>query len=332
VALLSLETLYSRCCDFLSPTELRLDELLAPYTTFKVGGEADLLICPRGDNAIDHCLAVVRIAREEQVELCVLGGGSNVLVADKGVRGAVLLTTGCNQIRRVAAGENSVVSRGSIHETAVQQLVLLAVDCGAEMEAVVRYCEDNSLSGMEFIAGIPGTVGGAVWMNARCYERSISDLLVEAIILDESGRRVVVPFSAEDFGYKRSPFQKQKSLILSALFALTNGEPAAIRAAGDSHREDRGAKGHYRLPSAGSTFKNNHAWGKPTGLIVDELGLRGLQIGGAAVAPWHGNIVVNTGDATAADIRAVVEEVTRRVHAALGIRLEPEILFLGDWH
>jgi len=331
VTLLSLATLYRRCSDFLLPTELRFNELLAPYTTFKVGGAADLLICPHGDDAIDHCLAVVHIAREEQVELCVLGGGSNVLVADKGVRGAVLLTMGCNQIRRVAAGENSDVSRGSTPETAVEPPVFLAVDCGAEMEAVVRYCEDNSLSGLEFIAGMPGTVGGAVWMNARCYGRSISDLLVEATILDESGRRVVVPFSADDFGYKRSPFQTQKSLILSAVFSLTNGSPESIRAAGNSHREDRRAKGHYRLPSAGSTFKNNHTWGKPTGQIVDELGLRGLQIGGAAVAPWHGNIIVNKGDATAADIRALVEEVSRRAHAALGIQLEPEILFVGDW-
>lgn len=328
---MSLENLYERCRDFLSPTELLRNERLAPYTTFRVGGAADLLIRPAGDMALDRCLAVLQIARQEQVEVCVLGGGSNVLIADKGVRGVVLVTTGCREIRRVMETELTPDAAAYVAETGAVAPVLLSVDCGAAVDAVVRYCEENSLSGMEFIAGMPGSVGGAVWMNARCYGRSISDLLVETNILDNSGKRVVLPFAAEAFGYKRSPFQSQNSLILSALFKLTGGDQKAIRAAGESHRDDRTSKGHYRLPSAGSTFKNNHAWGKPTGKIIDELGLRGLQIGGAAVAPWHGNIIVNNGGATAADLRALVGEVAERVQKALGIELEPEILFIGDW-
>jgi UDP-N-acetylmuramate dehydrogenase len=133
------------------------------------------------------------------------------------------------------------------------------------------------------------------------------------------------------FGYKRSPFQGRSCLILEAGFALRPGKPGEIRRTMETHRRDREAKGHYRCPSAGSAFKNSRDFGKATGMIIDELGLRGLRIGGAQVAPYHGNIIINAGGATAADIRALVDEVARRVKDAAGLTLEPEILFVGDW-
>ncbi len=321
---MSLEGLCKRCTDFLSPTELRPEEILAPYTTFKVGGPADLLVCPTGEHGVANCLKVLEIARQEGIETTILGGGSNVLVSDSGVRGLVLVTTGCNGIRIAASPQTPYSAR-------VDSPTYLSVDCGASIDQVARYCEDNGLSGFEFIAGMPGTVGGAVWMNARCYGRSISDLLVETRLLDENGHQTVQAFAANEFDYKQSPFQLQKSLILSVLFELTHGQQEAVRTAGDANRQDREQKGHYRQASAGSTFKNNHLWGKPTGRIIDELGLRGLTLGGAMVAPWHGNILVNTGAATAAEIRALVEDVQKRVYEALDIMLEPEILFIGDW-
>jgi UDP-N-acetylmuramate dehydrogenase len=171
-------------------------------------------------------------------------------------------------------------------------------------------------------------------MNARCYGREIADVLVATEVIDFSGsgpRYVQLPAVKEEFGYKKSPFQGRDMLILSASFRLTPGKTPDIRAAMDAHRADREAKGHYRYPSAGSVFKNNSSFGKPTGKIIDELGLCGLQKGGAQVAPWHGNIIVNTGNAAASDIRALVNEVAARVKAAAGLTLEPEILFVGDW-
>jgi len=131
------------------------------------------------------------------------------------------------------------------------------------------------------------------------------------------------------FGYKRSPFQGMGCLILSACFKLEHGEENVIRGEMEKNRRDRRGKGHYLFPCAGSAFKNNRDFGKPTGLIIDELGLRGFQVGGAQVAPFHGNIVINTGNATAADIRALMDEVAAKVKAATGFVLEPEILFVG---
>jgi UDP-N-acetylmuramate dehydrogenase len=165
-------------------------------------------------------------------------------------------------------------------------------------------------------------------MNARCYEKSVSDVLVETEILDEDGRRLWLPFKAEDFGYKQSPFQKRKVLILGARFALNRRDVTEIRREMAGHRQDREQKGHYKAPSAGSAFKNNRDFGAPTGKIIDELGLRGLSAGGAQIAPWHGNIIINTGNATAADIRTLVNIIQEKVKKARGFDLEPEILFI----
>jgi UDP-N-acetylmuramate dehydrogenase len=169
-------------------------------------------------------------------------------------------------------------------------------------------------------------------MNARCYERSVSDVLVTAEYLDgDTGRREVLTVKQEEFGYKKSPFQGKNRLILGASFALEPRPEGEIRAEMEEHRRDREEKGHYRFPSAGSAFKNNRLFGAPTGKIIDQLGLRGLAEGDAQVAPWHGNIIINRGKARAEDIRLLVEQVRTRVKDALGFELEPEILFTGDW-
>ena len=166
-------------------------------------------------------------------------------------------------------------------------------------------------------------------MNARCYEKSVSDVLMETEILDERLERLWVPARNEDFDYKKSPFQKRDVLILSARFRLKPGSAELIRREMEARRRDREEKGHYRYPSAGSAFRNSRAFGAPTGKIIDELGLRGFGVGGAQVAPWHGNIMVNTGGATAGDIRALVDAVREKVKAERGFDLEPEILFVG---
>ncbi len=294
--------------------ELRFDEPLAPHTTFRVGGPADAWFRPSGPAAVESMAKVLRAAAAEGIPTFILGGGANVVVADRGVRGVVVDTTGLVGCAFGPAGERTV-----------------RVAAGTSVDAAAEECAGRSAGGLEFLAGMPGSVGGAVWMNARCYGKSISDVLLETEILDESFNLVTVPFRAEDFSYKRSPFQSRSALIVAARFRLEDRSEEELRAEMEKYRADRAAKGHYRLPSAGSAFKNDYAFGVPTGKIVDELGLRGLQIGGARVADWHGNIIVNTGNAAAADIRALVEEVALRVREAKGLVLESEILFVGDW-
>jgi UDP-N-acetylmuramate dehydrogenase len=282
------------------------------HTTFKVGGPADVWVRPETQSFPEYAAALLRSAKTAEIPVCILGGGANLVAADRGIRGIVLDTTGWTGL--VPPEKDGVVFRaGTVVDAAVE-------------EAAVR-----GWGGLEFLAGMPGAIGGAVWMNARCYDKSVSDVLTEVEILDENRNRSLVPVRERDYGYKKSPFQDRDVLILSARFRLEDRAEGDIRREMAAHRRDREEKGHYRFPSAGSAFKNNRAFGKPTGQIIDELGLRGFALGGAEVAPWHGNIIINRGNAKAADIRALVETLICKVQEARGVSLEPEILFVGDW-
>jgi UDP-N-acetylmuramate dehydrogenase len=258
----------------------------------------------------------------------VLGGGSNVLAADDGFRGVILDTTDWNGITLLSPEKSGAGGSGA---GAGNGGVCLAVCSGAKSDAVAEFAAAHSLSGAEFLAGLPGTIGGAVWMNARCYGRSVSDILGVVTILDEQGAIQTLPFDHAAYGYKRSPYQGRRALILEARLHLAQGDAALIRGAMDEYRRDRTAKGHFSYPSAGSVFKNNRAFGKPAGKIIEELGLRGLQHGGARIADWHGNFIINTGAARSADILALIRIIQKTAADRLGITLEPEIIFLpGD--
>lgn len=283
-------------------------EPMRDHTSFRIGGPADLFLVPAD---LDDLAAALAVLRAEGAPVFLLGGGTNLLVADRGIRGAVVDLCG---IRGLEAGPGTVSAL-----------------CGTPMDEAVSFARDRGLSGLEFAASLPGTVGGAVWMNARCYDREVADALESVESLDaglELRRRRVEPGA---WGYKRSPFQSTTEVIVRAVFRLESADPRLIEEAMRRHREDRIAKGHFRHPCAGSVFKNDRAFGKPTGRIIDELGLKGLAIGGAQVAPYHGNIIVNLGGATAADVRALIERLEREVADRLGLRLEREVILAGDW-
>jgi UDP-N-acetylmuramate dehydrogenase len=292
------------------------DAPMAGRTSFGVGGPADYLVRPSAKDFPRLAALLGAFAKDTRLPLFILGGGSNIVVRDEGIRGIVLdcaLWTGC-----------ALTDVGG---------PLICTKSGTLSNTVVDFALADGLAGLEFMAGLPGTIGGAVWMNARCFDRSVSDCLVKIEILDENGERQWLDADKSQFGYKKSPFQNRPVLILQACFAVTAaGAEAptaaqAIRAAA-GYRLKRAERGHFRFPSAGSVFKNNRAFGKPSGKIIDELGLRGARIGGAQIAPWHGNFIINTGGATAADIRALVTLVQKRTQAELGIKLECEILFI----
>ncbi|MCL2191065.1 MAG: UDP-N-acetylmuramate dehydrogenase [Treponema sp.] len=307
------DCLESAPCDI----EIRHGEPMANHCTFRVGGPADCFLRPSGDGFPAFAAVLLARAGGDGVPVFVLGGGANIVVADPGIRGIVLDTGGW-------AGGAEPWEGG------------LRFRSGTRLDDAAEAAARAGLSGLEFLAGMPGTVGGAVWMNARCYGREISDALHETEVLDlargsapgDPQERLRLPADPREFGYKRSPFQDRGALILSASFRLSPGDPRDIRAEMEGYRRDRRDKGHFRFPSAGSVFKNNPAFGGPAGKIIGDLGLRGLRVGGAQVAPWHGNIIVNTGGATASDIRALADEVAGRVMAATGLGLEPEILFV----
>ena len=283
-------------------------EPMRAHTSFRLGGPADLYVVPADPEDLAAALSVLAA---EGVPAFLLGGGTNLLVADAGIRGAVVDLTG---IRGLESGPGTVSAL-----------------CGTPMDEVAGFARDRGLSGLEFAASLPGSVGGAVWMNARCYEREVADALESVETLDAGLAHRTRPFEPAAWGYKRSPFQRSAEVILRAVFRLGPGDPRLIDEAMRHHRRDREAKGHFLHPCAGSIFKNDRSFGRPTGRLIDELGLKGLAIGGAQVAPYHGNIIVNLGSATAADVRALIERVEREVADRLGLRLEREVILAGDW-
>jgi len=299
---------------------LSFNELMSGHTTFKVGGKADVWIQPGKDIFPSYASKLLRAAAREGIPVFILGAGANIVVSDRGIRGIVLDSGAWSGIGKT--------TKKQIKRTVSYSVNVLS---GTSVDLLAERLAGRGLGGLEFLAGMPGSIGGAVWMNARCYEKSVSDVLMETEILDENLKRQKIPFRAEDFSYKKSPFQGRNVLILSARFAVEPGKPVEIRREMAEHRRDREEKGHYRYPSAGSAFKNNRDFGEPTGKIIADLGLRGLASGGAQLAPWHGNIIINTGHARAVDIKNLMEELARRVKKEKGFELESEILFAGDW-
>jgi len=298
--------------------DIRYDEPMKDHTTFEVGGPADCWLRPGvsvqqnlPDAFPSFCASLRTLAAKEGIPFFILGGGANIVVSDNGIRGIVLDT---------GAWKGQVPCEGEF-----------VFKSGTKVDEAVETAAAAGLCGLEFLAGMPGTIGGAVWMNARCYGSEIADVLSWAEIIDYDAQgKITRIFSGEGFGCKLSPFQKKDCLILSAAFKLKPGDKSKIYAEMEKNRRDRQEKGHYRYPCAGSAFKNNRDFGKPTGQIIDELGLKGLQAGGAQIAPFHANIIINTGNATAKDIRALVDKTAAKVKAAKGFSLEPEILFIGD--
>ncbi len=319
--------------DFLEKINIKAesawDAPLAPLTTFKVGGPAELLLAPEttGDFA-----RILRAARREGIPCFILGGGANIVVADRGLRGIVIET------RRLDAMGFMPGCAGGVAEV-VDAPALLIAECGLSMDRLCEKALERGLSGLETFYGMPGSVGGAVYMNARCYEVEVADRLAwtEVFLPPADGRSASrfarLPLWAPDWSYKRSPFQSAGpaagAAILRAAFRLVPGDRRAIEAVMREKKADREAKGHYRLPCAGSAFKNDRSLGRPTGKILDELGLRGRRLGGAMVSDWHANIFVNAGGATAMDIAALVDLARREARARLGVELESEIIFVG---
>jgi UDP-N-acetylmuramate dehydrogenase len=309
----------------------RFDEPMGAHTTFRIGGPADLFALP---SSVDELRFLLEFFSREAVPVSLVGGGSNILVADRGIRGAVVSLENLSSIAQIDSPAGFPAGK-----------IAVCAEAGATMKALTEWCADSGLAGFERFAGLPGTVGGAVFMNARCYESSISDVFFEgASLLFQCGRCTLekAAFRPDEWAYKKSPFQNRSGsdslvvasgsrIVLSAVFACGVGESAALRADMDHYVQDREEKGHFRFPSAGSMFRNNHAFGKPSGKIVDEAGLRGFRVGDAEVAPWHGNFVINAGNASARDVRDLVEEVRRRVLEQTGCALECEVIFAGEW-
>lgn len=286
--------------------ELSHDAPMAPLTTLRVGGPADRLLLARSR---DELLGGLRVAREARVPCFVLGNGSDLVVADRGIRGLV--------IRNRARG----VELDGIE---------LRAEAGAAMAMLVKRCTAAGLTGLEFGISIPGTLGGAVWANAGAHGGEMRDLVVAVDVWDpDADRLLTLPNDACGFAYRESRFKHGTEVILGAQLRLARGDTAEIGARVEAHQAQRRATQPLADQNAGSVFRNppdDHA-----GRLIDAAGLKGHRIGSAMVSTLHANFIVTDRGARAADVRALGDFVRRAVHDRFGVELQYEIEFVGDW-
>lgn len=282
-------------------------EPMSRHTTFRVGGEAECLIMVRTEEELRK---LIRYLNQIEGEYFVLGNGSNLLVGDKGYRGTVLKLD------------------GPMEEVSVEGTVIRA-GAGALLSKVAAEAMRHGLTGMEFAAGIPGSIGGGVVMNAGAYGGEMKQVVVSVRGSDREGQILLLDNAAMEFGYRTSAVKNKPFVVLEVTLQLTEGDPEEIGARMEELAALRRSKQPLEFSSAGSTFKRPE--GYYAGKLIMEAGMRGYRIGGAQVSNKHCGFVVNTGNATAADIREVIEEVQERVWERFHVSLEPEIIFLGDF-
>lgn len=287
--------------------EILVAEPMKNHTTFRIGGPADALALPKTPEEVAE---VVHFCHEHAQPYYVLGNGSNLLVSDEGYRGLVL------QLYR---NFNDIQVNG---ET-------ITVQSGAMLAAVARTAYQTGLTGLEFASGIPGTIGGAVVMNAGAYGGEMKNVLKEVTVLTKKGEVLVIPAKALELGYRTSVIPKNGWIVLGAVLQLKKGDQEQILARMEELKEQRITKQPLDLPSAGSTFKRPE--GYFAGKLIMDAGLRGFTVGGAQVSEKHCGFVVNRGNATAADVWELICEVKRRVKEMTGVELEPEVKLLGDF-
>lgn len=282
--------------------EVREREPLSAHCTFRVGGDCDVFIEIASAEALSE---LVRYANSEGVRYFVLGNGSNVLFSDDGFEGVIL---------HVGQKMNKIELRDG--DTIYAQ-------AGASLTRVCSCALDNSLTGLEFAYGIPGYVGGAVFMNAGAYGGEIKDVIVSADAITPKGEIITVPVADLDLSYRHSSLMDNGCLVVSALFKLSSGDKTEIKAKMDELMGKRKAKQPIEYPSAGSTFKRPE--GHFAGALIEQSGLKGYSAGGACVSEKHAGFVINKGGASAKDIMQVIEDVQRIVKEKTGVTLEPEV-------
>lgn len=285
--------------------ELKPDVRLSELTTFKIGGACRALITLPD---IAACQTIITYLRENKIPFTLIGRGSNLLAPDQGYEGVVLKLGGA--LASDITEENGAVTCGA----------------GVSLKNLCLFALEHALTGLEFAYGIPGSVGGAVFMNAGAYDGEFSQILESVTVLDENGARLTLSASELNLGYRHSVFMEHPWIILQATVRLTAGDPEAIRAKMQDLLGRRKSKQPLEFPSAGSTFKRPA--GSFASKLIDECGLKGYTVGGAQVSEKHAGFVINRGGATFADVMAVCQHVQEVVKAQTGfiLELEPEII------
>lgn len=274
---------------------------ISRHTTFRIGGNADYIVYPETESAF---CTLTDYLENEKIKYCVIGNGSNVLFSDEGYRGVVIITSALKKIRV----SGNIISAG----------------CGANFTKLANYAYEYGLTGLEFAYGIPGSVGGAVYMNAGAYDGEVADILLKSTYFNPStGEKGILYKKAHDFSYRHSVYTQNNNIILSASFELKQGNKEEIKAKMDDFMSRRKEKQPLEYPSAGSTFKRYP--GFYTAKLIDEAGLKGYSVGGAQVSEKHAGFVINKGGATSDDVKKLIKIIKQKLFEKNGIDIEEEI-------
>ena len=303
-----MQNIYELLCGCAGGENVRRQEPMSLQTTFRIGGPADLFVTPGSIQAVADS---IRICKETQTPYAVIGNGSNLLVSDTGYRGVII---------QIGRNLNQVSVNGEE----------IRAQAGAMLSVIAKTALSESLTGFEFASGIPGTLGGAAVMNAGAYGGEMKDVLTEVTVLTREGEIRTVPAGKLEMGYRTSLAAKNGWIILEAVLKFQKGDAEAIRGRMEELKMQRVTKQPLDLPSAGSTFKRPE--GYFAGKLIMDAGLRGFTVGGAQISEKHCGFVVNKGGATAEDVRNLICAVQKKVQEDAGVKLEPEVKFLGEFH
>lgn len=299
--------MYKELCGILDKENVQVEEPMHRHTTFRVGGPADYFLTPACEEQLRETILLLQ---REKVPFYLIGNGSNLLVGDRGYRGAIIQI--CKNMNRIRTEGTHIYAQA-----------------GALLSKIAAEALKQGLRGFEFASGIPGALGGAVMMNAGAYGGEMKQVLVKANVMKESGEIYEIPVEQMELGYRSSVFSRNGEIVLGAEIHLEKGEKEQIQSRMEELKEQRTKKQPLEYPSAGSTFKRPE--GYFAGKLIQDAGLQGFQVGGAQVSEKHCGFVINKEQATAREILSLIEQVADKVEGEFGVRLEPEVKRIGEF-
>jgi UDP-N-acetylmuramate dehydrogenase len=338
-----MSNIYNDLVDILGETDVKQDESMSKHTSFKVGGDAEFFCTvPTEEKLID----VINYAKNNNIMVTVVGNGTNLLVRDKGIRGIVIKYLSKNyeidEVEKIntyygdndaeedeESTEEAVEEKNDTDEEAKPERYNVYVESGALNGALAQMLASKELTGFEFAAGIPGTIGGAIYMNAGCFGREFKDIVKEVTYLDMDDLKIYTIQGSEcEFGYRTSIFEKKHWLILSAILGMEKGVKTEIKEKMSEYKEKRQETQPLDFPSAGSTFKRGD--GFITAKLIDDAGLKGYSIGDAEVSTKHAGFIINKGNATAKDIIDLINYVKKVVKEKFNVDIQEEVRIIGE--
>lgn len=318
------EEFYHQLMKLLKAEQIRKDEPLAKHTTFQIGGPARFVLLPE---TVEQVADLIKLCKEKNMPYYIIGNGSNLLVSDQGYDGTVIKIS--QALSSVTIEEKKSLTSESEATNLEKKQFIVRAQAGILLSKLANVIAENDLTGFEFASGIPGTLGGAVTMNAGAYDGEIKDSILEALVVKEDGEIVTLSKEELKLDYRKSIIQEKNYIVLEAAFLFEKGNKEAILEKMKDLNARRREKQPLEYPSAGSTFKRPK--GFYAGKLIMDSGLQGYQYGNAQVSEKHCGFVINKGGATAEEVRTLINHVIQVVYDKFGVVLEPEVRFLGDF-